>query len=309
MSTYLVTQATGQQSQWVITHLLAAGAKVHAIVRDSAKKLPEVLQSPGVTIFQGNTENFEEVYKAAQGCVGVFLNTFPIPGLAPRQAQAVVDACKKAGLRSIVSSSTFGTGDKAGWDNDVTKAAGVLGYFTQKAACEDIVRGAGLEAYTILRPAFIHFDFFKPSQRMNFPELAETGELVHFYDDSTRMPYSDASDIGAYAAAALRDPGRFAGQEIDIAGEALTIREVRDVLARVSGRDIPLRRRRPEDLAEAMPRIHGLVFQIRANGRDETAAVAAAREAGAKLGMPFRSLEEALRRDKDRLLESLPALA
>lgn len=172
MSTYLITQATGQQSRWVITHLLTVGAKIHAVVRD-LQKVPAVLQNPNITLFQGESKNFDDIYRAAQGCQGVFLNTVPFPGLEAVQAKTVVDACRKAGVESIVAATTHGTGNTAMWDDEATKKIQLHDYFASKAAVEDIVRGGGLEAYTILRPAVIHHDFFVPGTYGNFPAPAD----------------------------------------------------------------------------------------------------------------------------------------
>ncbi|KAI0866552.1 NmrA family protein [Xylaria cubensis] len=303
MATYLVTQATGNQSQWVITHLLAAGAKVHAIVRDPSKQLPDILNRPGVTIFKGESVNFDDVFRAAQGCAGVFLNTFPIPGVELQQTKTILEASKKAGLKSVVVSTVMAAGDKAMWDNAVTEEYNLLGYYQSKFAVEEAVRHGGLEAWTILRPAFCHFDYMLPACHGNFARLASHRELDHFYNEGARMPQTDANDIGKYAAAALQDPLKFAGQAIDIASENLTIEEVRDILVRVSGRDVTTRRRTPAD-GEPVP---GQRFQNWANVKDFSHVMQSAKEAQAKFGIPFTPLEEALQRDKSRVLECLPA--
>lgn len=205
MAIYLVTQATGQQSQLVITYLLEAGATVHAVVRDP-QKIPPVLERPGITVFKGESNNFEAIFQAAQGCIGVFLNTFPIPGLEGQQAKTVVEACKKAGVETIVASTTMGTGNKAMWDNAETEECQLRDYYRSKAEVEDAVRGAGFKAYTILRPGFIDFDYLLPSAPHNYPELPVTGELVHSFDDGAGMvhvstenklmPYLSRSVIG-----------------------------------------------------------------------------------------------------------------
>ncbi|KAI1187215.1 NmrA family protein [Nemania serpens] len=304
MATYLVTQATGHQGQWTIRHLLAAGAKVHAIVRDPSKN-PDVLKSPGVTIFKGESANFDDVFQAAQGCVGVYLNTFPIPGLEAQQAKTIVEASKKAGLKSVVACTTMATGHRDLWDDDITEQCHLRDYYRSKAEVEDIVRGSGFEAWTILRPAVIHVDYMLPSARYNFPRLPTHGELDHFFADGARMVQTDAHDVGRYAAAALRDPARFGGHAIELGHENLTIEEVRDVLARVSGRDVGVKRLEPED---GDP-VTGQLFHLWANHKDFSAVVAAAEEAQAKFGIPFTSLEEALRRDRSRLLECLPVKA
>ncbi|KAI0972451.1 NmrA family protein [Xylaria arbuscula] len=301
MATYLITQATGQQSQWTIKHLLAAGAKVHAILRDPSK-IPDILNSPGVTVFKGESVNFDDVFQAAQGCQAVFLNTYSIPGLEAQQAKTIAEATKKAGLQSVVASTVMCAGNKDLWDDTVTEECYLRDYYISKAAVEDIVRQAGFESWTILRPAFIHFDFMLPNALGNFPRLPTHGELVHCFNDGVRMGYTDANDIGTYAAAALQDSAKFNGQEIELVNESLTIEEVRNILVRVSGRDVTARKLSPE----TDERVRGQFFQMWANFKDFGHISAKAQEAQAKFGIPFTSLEEALQRDKKGLLESLP---
>ncbi|KAI1419557.1 NmrA family protein [Xylaria sp. FL1777] len=304
MATYLITQATGQQSQWTIEHLLAAGAKVHAIVRNPSK-IPDVLKRPGVTVFKGESVNFDDVFQAAQGCKAVFLVTHPISGMETKQAQTIADAAKKAGIKSVVASTTTCTGFKDLWDDSITKECHLHDYYISKTSVEDVVRGAGFEAWTILRPALIHYDYFLPGVRENFPQLATHGELVHCLNDGTLMTHTDCSDIGKYAAAALQDPAKFGGHEIELVNDSLTIEQIRDILVRVSGRDIGIRKFSSEDGEY----VQGQAFQMWVNFKDLSRCVAAGREAQAKFGIPFTSLEEALQRDKSRVLETVPVKA
>ncbi|KAI8625236.1 NmrA-like family protein [Xylariaceae sp. FL1651] len=308
MATYLITQATGCQAQATITHLLAAGAKVHAVVRNP-QKIPEVLKSPGVTVFKGESVNFEDVFRAAQGCKGVFLNTFPIPGLEAQQAKTIVEAAKKAGIKTIVANTTMGTGRRDMWDDAVTEECFLRDYYRSKAGVEDTVRAAGFEAYTILRPAFIHVDYMLPNARENFPKLATNGELDHFYNDGARMVQTVADDIGKYAAAALENPAKFGGHEIELASENLTIEEIRDILVKVSGRDVQTKRYDLKEFENGRPSAFGQYFHLWANVKNFDGVVKAAKEAEAKFGIPFTPLETALRKDKDRLLECLPVKA
>jgi uncharacterized protein YbjT (DUF2867 family) len=306
MATYLVTQATGHQAQWTIQHLLAAGAKVHAVVRNP-QKIPSILESPGVSIFKGESINFEDISRAAQGCRGVYLNTFPIPGMETQQAKTIVDACKKAGVKTVVACTAMGTGTKAIWDDQVTEESQLRGYYRSKAEVEDVVRKAGFEAYTILRPGFIHVDYFLPNAYVNYPELPTKGELAHGCEDGARVPHTDANDIGKYAAAALLNPDKFAGQEVEVVSDNLTVQEVRDILVKVSGREVRVRRRTPEEYEAVRSTVFGQKFHQMASAKEFSASMTAAKEAAAKLGIPLTPLEAALRRDKDRLLECLPA--
>jgi uncharacterized protein YbjT (DUF2867 family) len=305
MSSYLVTQATGHQSQWTIEHLLAGGTKIHALVRDS-QKIPEVLKGPGITIFDRNNDNPEAIFKAAQGCKGVFLNTYPAATVSEhQQAEVVLEACKKAGVEIVVASTSFYTGDKNMWDDAMSQKL-VGQYYQSKTEVEEAVRGAGLKTYTILRPAFIHHDYTLPYAHGNFPELPKSGTLAHAYNDGARMLHIDEHDIGKYAAAALLDPVKFGGQEIDLANECLTIEEVRDILVRVSRRNIKLKKLTPEEIEVANRSVFFVKFQLWANVKSQSSSAKATAE---KFGIPFTSLEAYLQKEKTKLLECLPAEA
>lgn len=306
MSTYLITQATGQQSRWVISYLLTAGSKIHAVVRD-LQKIPPSLQHPNITLFEGESKNFEDILNAAQGCKGVFLNTFPYPGLEALQAKTVVEACQKAGVETIVAATTHGTANKAMWDDEATKEINLHQYFSSKATVEEIVRAGGFQAYTILRPAVIHHDFFVPGCYGNFPRLPTHGELDHLLEDGAKVPYTDANDIGKYAAAALQDPTKFAGQEINLGNELLTIEEARDILTKVSGRQVRATKRTQKEVEDMGISVFGQAFHLLSNIKDFSWTTASAKEVQNKFGIPFTSLEAAVQRDRALLLECLPA--
>lgn len=305
MATYLITQATGQQSRWVIHHLLEAGVKIHAIVRD-LQKVPPILQNPAITLFQGESKNYEDVLRAAQGCKGVFLNTVPFPGLELLQAKTIVEASKAAGVETIVASTTQCASNKEMWDDEETKATQLYYYFASKAEVEDVVRGAGFQAYTILRPAVLAHDFFLPGAYGNFPRLPTHGELDHLLNPGVGVPYTDTHDVGKYAAAALLDPGKFGGAEIDMGNELLSMEDARDILVRVSGRNVKAVKRTEAELEEMGASVFGQKFHLWANIKDIAFIPVVAKETQTKFGIPFTTVEAALQRDKASLLECLP---
>lgn len=306
MSTYLITQATGQQAQWAITHLLKSGFKIHAVVRDPSKELPSILKHSDVTIFKGDSTDYDSIFKAAQGCTGVYLNTFPIPGVEAQQAKTICEASKNAGVQNVVACTTFFTGNKHLWDNEKTKEIGLYHYFNSKSEVEDIVRGAGFKTYTILRPAFIHFDYFKPSVYGNFPEIPTEATFYHMYDDEGRMPHTDGEDIGKYVAAAFKDPAKFGGAEIELGNEYLTIQEARDIVAKVSGKDVSLKRIPEEEKEAGVQAVFARRFHLWANANDFSIARAGVEATQKKYGIPFTPLEETFKKEKPRLLEALP---
>ncbi|KXH63223.1 NmrA-like family protein [Colletotrichum salicis] len=305
MATYLITQATGQQSRSVISHLLQAGAKIHAVVRDLQKVTPS-LQHPCITLFQGESKNLDDILRAAQGCTGAFLNTFPYPGLEALQAKTIVEACQKAGVESVVATTTHGTGSKDFWDDNIVKKIQLHQYFSSKAEVEEIVRAGGFKSYTILRPAVLHFDFFVPGAYGNYPRLPTHGEIDDVLVNGARVPYTDANDVGKYAAAALQDPTKFNGEEINMGNELYTMEEVRDILVKVSGRKVGVTKRTPEELEKLGISVFGQKFHIMSNVKDLSWTTQSSKDVGEKFGMPLGSIEEALQRDKALLLECLP---
>ncbi|OHE99698.1 NmrA-like family protein [Colletotrichum orchidophilum] len=305
MTTYLITQATGQQSRSVISHLLQTGAKIHAVVRD-LQKVPSSLQHPSITLFQGESKNLDDILPAAQGCKGAFLNTFPYPGLEVLQSKTMVEACQKAGVEIVVTATTHGTGNKTFWDDDIIKEIQLHQYFSSKAEVEEIVRAGGFKSYTILRPAVLHFDFFVPGVYGNFPRLPTDGEIDDILVDGARVPYTDANDVGKYAAAALQNPTKFNGQEINMGNEVLTMEEVRDILVKVSGRKVGVTKRTPEELEKLGISVFGQKFHLMSNVKDLSWTTQSSKDVGEKFGMPLGSIEEALQRDKALLLQCLP---
>ncbi|KAF5234685.1 hypothetical protein FANTH_12037 [Fusarium anthophilum] len=307
MSVYLVTQATGQQSQWVIKHLLEAGHKIHAVVRN-IEKIPALLSDPNITLFQGESKNLDDIFKAAQGCEAAFLNTVSFPGLEVLQAKTIVEACEKAGVKSLIAATAICTNRKDIWDNKDVKAVPRLHeYYTSKYEVESIVRNGKFESYTIIRPALIHYDFFIPNAYNNFPRLPIEGEIDDLLADRAKLPYTDAHDVGKYAAAALQNHTRFRGQEIDLGNELFDFEQIRDILVKVSGREVGVVKRTPEEVEKLNIGVHGHMFQHFAHLKPFGFVERGAKEVQDKFGIPFSSLQDALRRDKDRLMECIPA--
>ncbi|KAF9874578.1 NmrA-like family protein [Colletotrichum karsti] len=305
MATYLITQATGQQSLWAILYLLESGAKIHGLVRD-LEKVPSNLRNPNITLFQGESKNLEDVFRAAQGCNGVFLNTVPYPGLELLQAKTVVEACEKAGVDTIVAATTHNTGMKEMWDDDATRNIGLHDYFSSKAAVEDTVRTGKFRAYTILRPAVLHHDFHLPGSLGNFPRLSTHGVLDHLLEDGVKLPFTDTSDVGKYIAAALQDPAKFGGEEIDLGNQLLTIEEAQDILTKISGREVQVAKRTLKEVEEMGISAFGQRFHLFANIKNLIWARNNAKDVQRRFGIPFTSVSEALQRDSAKVLECLP---
>ncbi|KAK5045850.1 hypothetical protein LTR84_008943 [Exophiala bonariae] len=313
MSTYLISAATGQQGGPLVDSLLAAGVKVHAVVRDLSSPKAKTLKDKGVLIWEGTHEEPDAFRAAATGVSGFFLNLSAFePGVAKKQAEGVIAAVKAGAgetLKSIVLSSTSRTADLS---KDLATPSSIHpwlgGYYTAKAEVEAAVRESQIRHYTILRPPVLNYDLLLPhsAQAHGYPRLPTEGVLVTSLDEGLTMPYLDEVDVGKYAAAALLEPEKFSGHEFEIAGDNLSAQEVRDVLARVSGIDIKFHRRTPKEVEAAQNTEFFQVFEKLTNLRPHEVDVKALEE---KYGIKVASLEDYMQRHKEKLLNSLPPRA
>ncbi|KEF55335.1 uncharacterized protein A1O9_08085 [Exophiala aquamarina CBS 119918] len=311
MSTYIVTGATGHQGGAVVKYLLAAGVKVHAVVRDQTSPKAKALQDKGVVLFRGTHEEPETVFRAAAaGCTGVFLNpTVFEPGKAKEQAERIINACKAGAgetLTTIVLSSTSRVDEMS---TNLALPSSVhpwLGqYYTAKAEVETAVRESQIPNFTILRPPVLAYDFLMPNSALShgYPALPRLGTYVTSLDDSKTMPYLDEADVGKFAVAALLDPAKFSGHAFDMASDNLTAREVTDILTRVSGIDIKFHKRTSAELEETANTEFFQVFEKLTNKSPRHVNVEALE---AKYGIKLTRFEDYLQANKDKLMDSLP---
>lgn len=311
MPTYLVTGATGHQGGAVVDYLLAAGATVHAVVRDPSSPKATALADKGVVLFKGTHEEPDTPFRAAAaGCTGIFFNPSVFqPGEAKKQAEGIIRACKAGAgstLTSIVLSSTSRVAEMSGHLDVATAAHPFLGmYYAAKAEVEAAVRESGIQHYTILCPPVLAHDYLLPTSAgtHTFADLPRSGKLVTSLDDGVTMPVLDPDDVGKFGAAVLLDPEKFSGHEIDLASDNLTAPEVRDILARVSGVDIKLHKRTPKEVEESLGTAFFQGFERVSNARPKKTDVEALET---KYGIKVTRFEEYMEKNKEKLKDSLP---
>ncbi|TGJ80157.1 hypothetical protein E0Z10_g8595 [Xylaria hypoxylon] len=244
MSTFLVTGATGQQGRATVDALLARGAKVHAVVRDPTKAAARELEDLGVVLFKGDHDDPDTFRESAQGCVGIFLNLLEYPRNPDpaKQAEGILAACKDAGIEHVVASTAGWVGNREKWDIPETQGSALVEYYGGEELVENVVRRSGLGSYTIIRPLWFQSNYKGPLMDFYYPEIRESSTLVHSLKPGAVLPHINVGDIGRFAAMALSDPAKFAGKEIELASENLTIREIAEALGKVVGKQITVTR-------------------------------------------------------------------
>ncbi|GLV60133.1 hypothetical protein KDH_69560 [Dictyobacter sp. S3.2.2.5] len=222
----LVLGATGQQGGAVARHLLAAGWKVRALVRDLNKDAAQDLKRQGVELVQGDLNQLVSLRTAMANVYGVFCalsSTEAGVEVEERQGKAVADVAKEAGVSHFVYSSVGGAERESG-----------IPHFESKWHVENYLHERGLPV-TILRPAFFMDNF----RSFVSEEADKTLSIKIALRPETVLQMIAVDDIGAFAALAFEQKTAFLDKEIEIAGDELTPVQITEVFQRVLGK--PLR--------------------------------------------------------------------
>lgn len=242
----LVIGATGQQGGAAARALLERGRAVHALVREASQPAARQLREAGASLVTGDLDDADSVRSAMRPVSGVFLAltmmTGPrvtLAGVAAEERRGIMvaDLARAADIGHLVYSSISSAPLRTG-----------IPHVESKMRIEEHIRALGLPA-TILRPA----SFMDNFASLNRPAL-EDGEVVIGLGlrPQTPLPLVAVRDIGAFAAIAFDDPGSYAGQHLDLAGDCLTGPQIADVFARACGlparfRQVPIERLRAFD--------------------------------------------------------------
>lgn len=243
----LVLGASGTQGGAVARALLARGVPVRALARsdETAAKL----RATGIAPVRGDFGDAASLETACEGARAVFsMQNAPWadPDSERREGRTIVEAARQAGVPQIVHTSVSGAGAYHRAMKDWGTGRWNENYWESKADVEDMVRDGGLPFWTILKPAFLMENFIPPKVDRFFPGL-DRGELVTAFTPETSLVLAAADDVGEAAAAAIQDPERLNRQEIELAGDSLTMSQVAAVLSQASGRPMTARSVSPDE--------------------------------------------------------------
>lgn len=221
----LITGATGQQGGAVARHLLKKpGFAVRALTRDSTKPAARALAQAGAEVVRGDLDDPASVSRALEGAWGAFsVQNFMETGFDReiRQGKLLADAARAAGVQHLVYTSVVSADRKTG-----------LPHFESKWQIEQHIHQRGVP-YTILRPAFFMQNWYS---FMREPIL--NGTLPLPLSPQTTLQQISVEDIGAFAAMASQNPGKWAGRTIELAGEELSMPRMVETLSRVLARNV-----------------------------------------------------------------------
>jgi len=228
----LVTGATGAQGGAVARSLLASGTPVRVLTRNTSSPAALELAKLGAQLAQGDWDDPASLEAAAQGAYGVFSVQRPDADNSDserRHGRNLIEAAKRADVRHFVHTSVCEAGKHTQfprWESGYWYQK----YWTDKWDIEEYVRAAGFQHWTILKPAFLMDNFAEPKAVRMFPHL-RSGTILTALAPDCRLQMIAAEDVGAFANAALHDPTRFSGHNIDLASGAWTMTETAALLS------------------------------------------------------------------------------
>ncbi len=211
----LIFGATGHIGSELVSILSSMGVPAVAATRRPERAVPR----SGIRWVTADLADPVSIKPLFTGVNGMFLLTANGADLAGLQVNAI-HAAQNAGVGHVVKLSALGASDHS------KSPIGRAHYEAETA-----LLASGLP-WTILRP-----HVFMQNLLDQAPTIALEGRLFAASGDG-RIPFIDARDIAAVAAATLTQPGH-EGQKYVLTGPAaLSYREVADILSEVTGRRV-----------------------------------------------------------------------
>ncbi|RED10641.1 NmrA/HSCARG family protein [Pontivivens insulae] len=223
--TFLILGATGLQGGAVAREMLKRGQSIRILTRQASSSKAEALAKMGAEVAEGDLSKPETLVPAFEAVTGIFsVQDFYAPGVGlvgeVEQGRAVLAAAKAAGVRHIVQSG-MGEGRSPGGPE----------HFISKAILEREIKLSGID-WTFLGTVWFMDNLLNPEMKpaLMFPVLA--GSL----DPQTEFQMLAIEDLGWMAAEALVGPDKWAGRKINLAGDAMTVAQMKDTYRKVTGK-------------------------------------------------------------------------
>lgn len=220
MSKILVTGATGTIGRQVTLALAEAGADVRAGVRDLDKA--RSLAEAGAELVRLDWDDPASIEAAFAGVERLFLLTPFVERAAPI-IEAALAAAGRAVVQHVVRLSAAGA--DPGSDFALAREHGTN---------EETIKRSGI-AWTILRPNF----FMDNLVNFGSAQTVKAQGRIYGASGDGKASFVSSGDVGAAAAAVLRDPAPHAGQTYALTGgEAISTPQIAAHLGDRLGREI-----------------------------------------------------------------------
>ncbi|XP_063788578.1 nmrA-like family domain-containing protein 1 [Pseudophryne corroboree] len=229
----VVFGATGAQGGSVADALLQDGYfAVRAVTRDTSKPAAVKLREAGAEVVCADLDNEESLVAALTGAYGAFVVTnfwehFSIEKEVT-QGKLIADVIKRLGLTFVVFS---------GLDNVKKLTGGKLEvlHFDGKGEIEEYFRQIGVSMASVRLPSYYEnfLTFYRPQKNKDSDSY------------SLAMPMGDVpldglsvKDLGPIVVSILKSPSQYAGKDIGLSTEKLTVEQYAALMSKALGKTI-----------------------------------------------------------------------
>ena len=264
----VVTGATGHIGNELVRLLSEKNVSVRALTRNPRRARP----MRGVDWTKGDLADADSLRDLFRGASRMFLLTSNSEDMRILQVNAIA-AARAAGVGHVVKGSALGASDHS------KSPIGRAHYDVEKALQESGI------AWTILRPHVFMQNFLDIA-----PTIAREGRIRAASGDG-KIPFIDARDIAAVAAAALTAPGHEGKKYVLTGPEALGYGDVARIIGKAVGRPVEYVAESPEEARERLVRAGAPLWAI-----DSMLALSAYQRAGGPTAEISKTVEEILGR-------------
>lgn len=251
--TSFVTGATGFVGSAVVKQLLAAGESVRALARPNSDR--RNLEGLPIEVFEGDLREKRRLEKALHGCQALFHVAADYRLWTPRPqelydanvqgSQNILCAAAEAGVKRIVYTSSVATlglnADGAPADEETpSNLEGMIGHykrskFLAEKAAKELVDKLGLNLVIVNPSTPIGPRDIKPTPTGRVIVMAASGGLPAYVD--TGLNVAHVNDVATGHLLAF-ERGEVGNRYI-LGGENLTLREILEIIAHLTGRRPP----------------------------------------------------------------------
>ncbi len=221
--TILITGVTGNQGGAVARALHGAGFHLRGLTRTPDSERATALARQGIDLIKGDLDDEATLRHALAGDWGVFgVQNGGEAGVEREEAQGkrLATLARESGVEHYVYTSVGSANRRTG-----------IPHFENKWRIEETVRDLRFPSHVILRPVFF-------MENLLAPFSLQGSTLAWALGPGVKLQMIAVDDIGWFGARAFTDAAALNRREIDIAGDARTMREAAGILTETLGRPI-----------------------------------------------------------------------
>ncbi|MUG96646.1 NAD(P)H-binding protein [Scytonema sp. UIC 10036] len=227
MDKILLIGVTGGTGTNVVKGFLEQGmTNLRAITRKIDLERPSLakMNEAGVELVEANLDDEASLEVAFAGISAVYCHATSADSAQPdpqevERAKRVARVAKKNNIRHFVYNSAGGADRNSG-----------ISHIEQKYKVEQVLKEAGLPT-TMLRACLFMEEFWKKYTR---PSILK-GVFPFSIQPDKPMHLITTKDMGRVAAYVMKNPSKYIGQDIELAGDVLTPKQMTEAFSKAQG--------------------------------------------------------------------------